>query len=257
MRVRPLLILALLILAFAVGFPGPPAQGIIIRHDREDRDYVELAKAHPQVVHMNTQKPGAPPDGEGTLIGPQWVMTAAHVATLIKPGHRVRVGSQRMKVAAVHLHPDWEDGPHDIALVRIASPVRGIRPAELYRWRDEQGKSITVVGAGDTGTGRTGPTGNDGHTRGATDRIDEATEYWLKFRFDEGREATELEGISGPGDSGGPAFLEREGVRYLAGVGSGQSTRATNGREGVYGVTEYYTRVSSYLEWIAAVMSTS
>ena len=36
----------------------------------------------------------------------------------------------------------------------------------------------------------------------------------------------------------------------LVGVSSGQSTRATGGREGRYGVTEYYVRVSSYLDWI-------
>ena len=33
-------------------------------------------------------------------------------------------------------------------------------------------------------------------------------------------------------------------------MSSGQDTRATEGREGLYGVTEFYTRVSSYLDWI-------
>ena len=65
----------------------------------------------------------------------------------------------------------------------------------------------------------------------------------------------DLEGISGPGDSGGPGFLEVDGVVHLAGVSSGQSTRATGGRASVYGVTEYFTRVSFYANWLAEVMA--
>ena len=38
------------------------AQGIIIRHDRDDARYLELGKKYPAVVFMT-------PDGEGTLIG--------------------------------------------------------------------------------------------------------------------------------------------------------------------------------------------
>lgn len=62
-----------------------------------------------------------------------------------------------------------------------------------------------------------------------------------------------LEGISGPGDSGGPAFLEIDGVIFLAGVSSWQDNRAQGGRQGVYGVLEYYARVSSYVGWIDEV----
>lgn len=231
-----------------------PAMGIIIRHDRDDSRYQELAASYPQVVHMNTQQPGSPPDGEGTLVDPRWVVTAAHVATLIGPGHLVTAGERDYAVAAVHIHPEWTDGPHDIALVELTTEVRDIAPVLLYRESDESGQVVTVVGIGDTGDGLRGPTHNDGLLRAATNRIDSASELWLKFAFDRGQSATELEGISGPGDSGGPAFLDMPNGRFLVGVGSGQSTRATGGREGLYGVVEYYTRVSTHGAWLLSTM---
>ncbi|MGH7860532.1 MAG: hypothetical protein ACREQY_24640, partial [Candidatus Binatia bacterium] len=58
-----------------------PSGAIIIRHDRDDSRYRELAADYPQLVHMNTEEPGQPPDGEGALVGPNWVLTAAHIAT--------------------------------------------------------------------------------------------------------------------------------------------------------------------------------
>jgi len=57
-------------------------------------------------------------------------------------------------------------------------------------------------------------------------------------------------------DSGGPAYHEAGGVSYVVEVSSCQSTRATGGREGMYGVTEFYTRVSSYVGWIAETVGT-
>lgn len=242
---------------FAVALLTAPVPGsaVIIRHDRDDARYVELAEGYPQVVDMNTQEPGGPPDGQGALVAPRWVATAAHIAVLVQPGHRVTVGGDGVAVRSIHLHPEWDDGPHDIALVELARPVDGVEPVGLYGWRDEESREIVVVGRGDTGTGETGPTGNDRKVRAATNVIDEASDLWLKFEFDRGEAATDLEGISGPGDSGGPAFLRRDGETYLAGVSSAQSTRATGGNEGLYGVTEYYTRLSSYLDWLRGVMT--
>lgn len=226
---------------------------IIIRHDADDEVHRGLAERFPSLVHLNL------PDGEAVLIRPSWILTAAHVAVEVIPGHALTVGGVDIEASEVVLHPEWSDGgANDLALVRLERRVEHVEPVGVYRARDEEGTLIYVVGRGDTGTGESGPVGNDGEVRAATNRVDEATEFWLKFRFDDPRDdstvATELEGISGPGDSGGPAYIEIAGVQYVAGVSSGQSTRATRGREGLYGVTEYYTRVSSYLAWIAEVL---
>ena len=49
------------------------AEAIVIRHDRDDADYRALGEKFTAVCAVI-------PDGEGTLVAPRWVLTAAHVA---------------------------------------------------------------------------------------------------------------------------------------------------------------------------------
>lgn len=248
----------ILSLALLVGIAGGAESAIITRHDTPDDAYVAFAEELPvtsAVVRYN------PTDVAGTLIAPQWILSAAHVAETIERGQILLASSgDSLEVEEVILHPRWIEGgrPEDIALIRLAQPVSSIRPVDLYTDRDEEGKEVIIAGNGDFGTGLTGPEGNDGKMRAATNRVDEATETYLTWRFDDPREhperATTLEGISGPGDSSGPAFIQMEGEYLIAGISSGQSTQATNGQEGLYGVVEYYTRVSTYERWIREAM---
>jgi len=139
---------------------------------------------------------------------------------------------------------------NDIALIQIKGKVTNIPVAKLYDKNEEEGKVITIVGRGDFGNGLSGPQKMDKITRAATNRIDSTNNQWILFNFDnpESENTTELEGVSGPGDSGGPAFLDIDGIRYIVGVSSHQMN---NGKaSGVYGVTEYYARVSTYKKWI-------
>jgi hypothetical protein len=232
---------------------------IVVRHDRDDSAYVALGGQYERgLVQLNLEAPGSPPDGHGTLIAPRWVLTAAHVAVEVEEGHELTVGSKKYAVERAILHPEWSGGAtSDVGLIRLVTSVDGVQPIDLYRGTDEVGRTIVVVGRGDTGTGLTGPTGNDRKLRGATNRISGANEslLWFEFNSPEDSLVTELEGISGPGDSGNPAFLDLDGTLYIVGVGSSQSTSATGGREGIYGVTEYYVRVSNYIGWIDATMT--
>jgi hypothetical protein len=240
----------------AVVLISAAANPIITRHDRDDAEYLRLGGQFEQVLaQLNLETPGNPPDGEGTLIARLWVLTAAHVGVEVETGHMLTIAGKECEAETTYVHPEWDDGASDdIALIKLRRPVDGVDSAKLYPFKDEVGRVVTVVGRGDSGTGETGPSGNDGRLRGATNRVDGASDQLLWWRFDAPGDstgnATELEGISGPGDSGGPAFAEIDGVWYLLGVSSTQSTRATAGKEGVYGVTEYYVRVSSYLDWI-------
>jgi len=224
-----------------------PTSAIVIRHDREEARYRALAQNTPSVVRFAA-------GGMGTLIAPQWILTAAHVAAHLDVGASVNVDGVIRRVSAMTAHPQYalQKGA-DIAVVRLDSPVQ-VRAIPLQTRRDESGKTVTFIGEGDFGTGLTGPVHRDFVRRGAHNRVARVTDGWLIFTFDPWRDAEELEGISGPGDSGGPAFLTRNGVTTIAGVSSWQNR---NGRahEGLYGVEDYYARVSSFAGWITTTIA--
>lgn len=235
----PLLLWVTVCVLWASVSPG----AIIMRHDRHDAQYQALAAKYTAVCAVGRA-------GEATLIAPQWVLTAAHVATGFRRELGVTCGTSVYEVAAIVPHDQWKDGgPHDIALIRLSRPVEGIAPVGIYERGDEAGQPVVFVGRGDHGTGLTGPVAADRVLRAATNQVDTVDEHWLHFTFDGPPGGTDLEGISGPGDSGGPAILERDGRPLVAGVSvwgrSGEKGRGT------YGATEGYTRVSRYRDWIA------
>ncbi len=237
-------ILLILIIPFSL-------MSLIVRHDVPDERFIALGKAYPQVCHLS--------DGESTLIKENWAVTAAHAAILLNKElekgktPQVSIDNKKYDVERVILHPNFQINEtsieNDIALIQIKGNITTIPFAKLYDKQNEKGKQITIVGRGDFGTGLTGPQNWDKITRAATNRIDEVHDQWITFNFDhpESENTTELEGVSGPGDSGGPAFIDIDNVRYIVGVSSYQQN---NGKEGVYGVTEYYARISYYKEWI-------
>ncbi len=141
------------------------------------------------------------------------------------------------------VHPDFEGYENDIALIQLDRPVKAIEPIPLFSDTTEIGNQIKIVGRGWSGTGLTGPNRDDKKFRIATNKIDSVSYHWIKFRFDEpdNPNTTELEGISGPGDSGGPAFIELDGQKYIAGISSNQLNEQIGVEEGHYGVIEYDT----------------
>jgi hypothetical protein len=151
------------------------------------------------------------------------------------------------------------DLPFDVALVRLKLPVPGIEPALLSKGREQVGSMVTFVGRGGFGTGVAGVRGEDRRLRAATNRIDAVTDSDLVFRFDKpgDSQVTELEGISGPGDSGGAAFQEVDGKLFVVGISSWQDTRPSGRVQGVYGVIEHYVRVAPHYEWLMRTMATA
>jgi hypothetical protein len=224
---------------------------VIIRHDKADSLYLELGRNHRKhIIHFNL------PDGEGTLIAPQWILTAAHVASDAVKGTRVSIAGRYFTVQSRFLHPGWrEEARFDIALVRLSRPVRGIEPIPLYRGTEEEGQIATILGCGLTGNGKIGQnTAGDGQLRAARNRIEKATPFWIKLLFDPPEDALDLEGVSGQGDSGGPALIKDNGSLFVAGVSALQTFSKPGLFEGKYGVTDYYLRVSSFVPWIEGVI---
>lgn len=238
--------LAGLLISFFLVFS---ASAIVIRHDRDDAAYVRLGQRFDAVARVQNL-------GTGTLIAPRWVVTAAHVALAMAPaGSWVELGGKRYLVDAVLVHPSYEKEEfpgNDIALLRLAEAVKGIEPVLPYRGTDEKGMTVTFAGRGHSGNGNTGPTSKDEVLRAATNLVDRAEAQTLEFLFDAPPNGTELEGISGPGDSGGPAFVERNGKLWTVGV---SSANTGGGEEHCrYGTTEIYARVSAHHAWIEKTM---
>jgi hypothetical protein len=191
------------------------------------------------------------PDGEGVLIAPNWVLTAAHVATGAPIGRlRVRFNGIDYAIAEVVPYEGWRGGHDDLALMRLASPVQGVVPLELHDGTLSEGSVVLLAGRGDYGDGRRKVVGNDGKLRVANNAVSTLEPKRLFIRLDAPEDgALSAEGISGPGDSGTPALVDRDGTLEVVGVGS-VGVSPGPGRYGEYGSQDVFMRTSHYREWI-------
>ena len=238
----------------------PAEDPILRRHDRADERYLALGKEYESSI---CSVGGA----VGTLIGNQWLLTAGHVVTNISPFSRsAECGGVSIPIATVYTYPGWgiksdEKGDAidlsipDLAIVRLAHSPKGMVPMTVSRETNEPGQPIVVVGKGLTGTGETGPDAEDGKLRAATNVVDSIFGQYFTFTFSPPGDstATDMEGIGGPGDSGGPAVVKRNGRNYVIGVSS-LNNRGPTGPS-TYNSTEVYARVSTSAAWIDSVIA--
>ena len=172
---------------------------------------------------------------------------------------------------ALHIHPGYDpddDGTsgYDMAIVVLDTPVTDAgRQPRLYAGRDELGSVVTITGYGSRGTGSTGETDDhydfNGETPAAArNMVDEVegengtNSLIIDFDSESGDASVmgdaepvdAMEGILGSGDSGGAAWIETR---------QGWAIAATNtwGDDSVYGSISGLSRVSTQLDWIAAI----
>ena len=209
-----------------------PACAIVIRPDRDDAEYLELATRYPSSVAL----PG-PAAGGGVLIAPRWVLTSTSRAKALqgaKPPARIPFGGNAHEIQSIHLLPAGKDGAaSDVALVLLRTGVRAVEPNLLYRERDEGGKAIVVVGHGSA----------DRKARASINTVDRVEARTLGLRVKPLDDASDLQGSATPADIGGPAFVEVSGAIFVAGI-----------LTSIAAPWETYARVSEYVPWIEAVM---
>jgi hypothetical protein len=245
----PKRLLKFAIFAFVIGFLSQNNFSIVIRHDRDDEKYLALGKKYPVAGYFQ-ERVGC------TLIAPRWAITAAHTieGNPAFINYYVIFGDKRYEIEKIITHParvkNTVDSSADIALLKLKEPVMDISPALLYERMDEGGKNVLLVGNGTTGNGLTGIGSERGKRRGATNQIEGALENSLLLVFDAPPLGTDLEGISGPGDSGSPALYEENGKLYLMGVSSFNSGDREKGTAGKYWTFEGFARISTRRQWI-------
>ncbi len=223
------------------------AQAIVIRHDVDDQLYQNLAKKFiASVVTL---------DGcVGTVIDKEWILTAAHcVSKQQNIPFLLQHLDRKYPVKEIYQHPNFseENYQNDIALLQLEWPIENAEITSLYSEKNEINKAVFFVGNGGFGNGKDGVLNSRPIYRAATNTVVAVSESHLSFIFNANNNATALEGISGPQDSGGPALIERDNKLFIAGVSSWQKNR---GVEGLYGVTEYYARVSTTTDWIQSTI---
>jgi hypothetical protein len=253
------------------------ALAIVISPDVSDTKYLVSDSSFPALVDL-------PGEGQGVLIAPRWVVTAAH-ATQGYMLMRVRIHGQWRDVAHLFLYPGFKkqfsdvrkaakhptmqnasllmarfEAMHDIALIELAEPVEDVKPVPLYRDSDEQRKIAKIFGKGATGNGKVGEYPHSPHRgklRRAYNRIVSAHAQWLDYMFECGRDALPLEGVLGDGDSGGPLLIRSHGEWKLAGLSDWKHW--PEGRPefvaGVCGQKFSNSRISYYVKWISQTMA--
>jgi secreted trypsin-like serine protease len=197
-----------------------PAAAVVIRPDRDDSEYLELASRYTSSVPLNA------PAGEGILVASRWVLTSAGI------GKSVRDMKPRPKVAGVEVEEVHVRG--DIALLQLKAVPRDLPVTALYRGRDEAGLTVAIVGHGNT----------DGKKRAAINTVDRVETARLQIQVKVGEERSDLQGALVPGDLGAPAIAETADGFRVVGIAT---SVAVDG-------WETYARVSSFAAWIDETM---
>lgn len=276
----PVLARAALRAALVYGFFCAGAQALagVIRHDRDDQQYRDLGNLpeYQAVGQVRADVNGASRLCSGTLIAPDWVLTAGHcLSNTTAEGVFYQQLGQTLYASQIIVHPQFTgvpSGGSDLGLVRLASPSELFTPAQRMRDLIPLGATATIVGFGLTGDGHTGSVmGTQGVKRAGQNvvnvnglRVESETgdlfpESVLFADFDNPDDAgdsawgsstpLDLEYQTAPGDSGGGWFVHHGGAERLYAVHSfGLAFDGANDND--YGDASAGTRVTRFNSWI-------
>ena len=237
------------------------ACGGTIDPNTEDKQYIKFGESFPMVARLiaptralidGEEKP-AILSASAVVIRPHWIVTAAHVLDDATGMPVVLVDKHKPRAATyVVPHPLFNPnvmGAHDIALCFFPQQFELAFYTPLHTDINELGAAVTIAGYGRTGTFVTGATKDDGFKRAGHNAI-ECVKPFVLTCTPSVRNKFPLEFMIAPGDSGGGLFIGNE----LAGICSFVSSRRDKHPNGSYDDVSAFTRVSSYVDWITAVI---
>jgi hypothetical protein len=242
-------LLSFLLVALAI-----PAHALLIRTDRDDAEYLELATKYTSFVPL-----GGTPGAGGVLVNPRWVLTSASVGKVLseQKGRVLRIGGRDLGIERVFIHPEWKGANENaVALVLLREGARGIEATPVYRGTDEAGKTVVVVGSGYTGRIGANATAEkwDRKPRASVNTVDRVAPLTVGLKLKPHDDASDLQGAMAPGDAGGPIFIETDdGIRVL-GIALGTEDANANGILGDIGDWENCARVSAFGDWVEKTM---
>lgn len=219
--------------------------------------------------------------GTATLYGRDRLVSAAHVfddsALAGAQGVRINFGKGRIQnidfttPGVVNINPGYNSSTlnNDVSIVFLPQPL-SLGTARLYHGRKIRlGTTITFVGYGDTGTGLTGSRFYSTDKRGGQNSLDRYVRNGKDFEIDFDRPGTSrynsmggsialsLEGLIGPGDSGGSVWVRKGGHWKVIGINDYGVDWFPNGRgngiEDDYGDHSGFVYLPKYSAWIASL----
>ena len=245
------------------------------RHDVDESEHLQLAAQHPAVAMYAW-------GCTATLVAPDKAITAAHCVDDDGDGEfdRPVVGedfllgddaedpTHERTVTRVVTCPAWdaELRAFDVAVLTLDAPIDDVAPVAISG-RDPLGSMGTVVEFGIAGTGTDADfwsTEPDGLKRAAQNMIElvdaefgtealladfdspagDANTLATHYGADSDAEPLALEGVAGPGDSGGPLLVDFGDGPRIVGITSGGGNPLSQG-----GQDELAGRYGSIAEW--------
>ncbi|XP_063293409.1 chymotrypsin B-like [Pelobates fuscus] len=200
----------------------------------------------------------------GSLIGENWVVTAAHCG--VQASDKVVLGEhdrgssaekiQSLAVSKVFTHPQWDSNAitNDIALIKLATPAvlgNTVNPVCLGGSQHQEGGRLCVT----SGWGKTRynafltPNKLQQTALPLLNNEQCASDYWGDYIADVMICAGAAGSSSCMGDSGGPLVCQENGSWTLVGIVSWGSSTCSTSYPGVY------ARVSKLRNWVDEILA--